>query len=310
MAIEDYYSLVRAVKAGQKHGLIAVVGDSVYSGCDFTANAMRSNARTGCFAKYFADNFLYAPSSDASFYLSQNVYNANTAGGSIVSVPAYDSRLSFGAGWEAGDTPGDLGVGGAAFSNNGTTNDLNFAPGVSFDRIQVWYGGYSGSPQYDLRINGTTSVGTLSMNQGTDNVYSQTFSVTAGTHTIQVRGNGTGGGFIYGIRVWTEASPKLHWVNASWWGATLQANALNTSVFSGVNTLSQLLAGAGVGNCATIFMIGGNDKAASRTEAQFKGDYTTLVNAALVYGHVFMFGQVWGNSGITESDANTTNSWV
>lgn len=147
----------------------------------------------------------------ASFFGDQNT--------ALIPVAAnvYDSRLALGTGWAADSTASGI-FGGRFFKSvAGPSGRLGFAPGVSFTKFRLWYPTLSGlNTAVTVYVDGTL-VDTFSQDGTTAFLYKD-YTVSAGTHTIEIGAGATGSAFVAGIETFDGATtPKL--LQGGWCGA-------------------------------------------------------------------------------------------
>lgn len=204
-SLASWVSVRSAVAAGTRKARLLCLGDSLTAGLNSTANGMGSNARSLSYPAQMS--FVGAPSHSDAFF-----GDANSAD-SATTVAQYDSRISLGAGWQA-DTTDSKSINGNLFVQASTAStSFAFAPALAFDNFTVWYEKFSGSPQYTVNIDGGSSLGTLAAN-GSPAIGSASFSVSLGTHTINVVANSTATGKIFGVEAWASTTPKIQIVQA------------------------------------------------------------------------------------------------
>lgn len=177
---------LKQVMAGTASLTIAAVGDSTSIGHGST-DAPTKNAYARVAARYSKATTLY----NASFG------TGGTTG---------DTRVTLGAGWARGSLNAIAGGGWKGTSGGGGT--LSFVPAASFDTLKVWWLRQSGAGSATVNVDGGSSLGTITGN-GATSVQSTTYTVTAGTHTVNIVGPTGGDLFIIGIETYTAATAAV-----------------------------------------------------------------------------------------------------
>lgn len=177
---------LKQVMAGTASLTIAAVGDSTSIGHAAT-DPPTKNAFARVAARYTKTNTLY----NASFG------TGGTTG---------DSRVTLGSGWARGSLNAIAGGGWKGTSGGGGT--LSFVPAASFDTLKVWYLRQSGAGSVTVNVDGGSSLGTIS-GSGSNAVLSTTYTVTAGTHTVNIVGPTGGDIYIIGVETYTAATAAI-----------------------------------------------------------------------------------------------------
>lgn len=193
------------VAAGTRRARLLALGDSLTAGLNSTGAGMGGNARSLSYPAQMA--FAAAPSHSDAFFGDSNAFSSGNT------LAQFDSRVALGAGWAA-DTIDTPSINGNLINQaSAVSTSFGFTPAGSFDTFTVWFEQFSGSPQYTVNIDGGSSLGTLAMNAAAA-IGSATFTVSAGTHTINVVSNGSAGGKIFGIEAWLSTAQKIQIVQA------------------------------------------------------------------------------------------------
>ncbi|MDB5847339.1 MAG: hypothetical protein JWP29_1091 [Rhodoferax sp.] len=196
---------------------IAFTGDSNLCG-DSAAGASSSiGARSLCFPFLIARALGWQT---GTIFGDQNMASASTA----TTPNQYDPRVVLGS----GVTVGAAGVtfGGRAFELAVASGFLSFTPTVAdglFDKVRFCFARTAtvSSASVDILIDGVV-VGNVSQVGANDTMYSPTYTVTKGSHLIQLRNNdGAQIARITGIETWdsTNGAPIL--LQGGWCGGKL-----------------------------------------------------------------------------------------
>lgn len=200
------------VRAATGRARVLLIGDSttVGAGAGTSGNTnlvgAQAKNRTNALAARLAS--LGIPTSANSFMCDSWVGHAS------VSLPNYDSRISLGTGWSIAS--GTTGLGGDLLTCT-STGTLAFTPTGQIDRIQLYYPTNNGLGSFSVNVDGGSSLGTFNQN-GTSSVTSQTFSVTKGSHTINVVGV-SGTTYVIGIVTWDSTTPAVDLITCGMWGS-------------------------------------------------------------------------------------------
>lgn len=270
--LAQWFSVRAAVAAGSRRARLVCVGDSLTAGCNSTANEMGSNARSGGFPLAMASAFHAAPAHADAWLADSNAANNGAT------LAQYDSRITLGSGWQSdtGDTP----TAGGYYAEQGsaTSSSLAFTPAGTLDTLTVWYAKYSGSPQYTVNVDGGSSLGTLAANAAAA-IGTATFSVSAGTHTINVVSNGTAAGKIFGVESWNSASPAIQVIAAGANGWTAGDWVQNNSQPWDPQPFLTFLAPD-----LTLICLGKNEQDQNISQTTFQTNLTSVVQTCLSAG--------------------------
>jgi hypothetical protein len=105
------------------------------------------------------------------------------------------------------------GIGGGFTAATSASGDLSFTPTVSFDRIVVYTATNGSNGTSTINVDGGSSLGSI-LTSRTQALGVHTFTVSAGTHAINITPPTGGTIFILGIEVYTNASPVVRVYNA------------------------------------------------------------------------------------------------
>lgn len=203
------------VRTGTARAKLLVVGDSTTVGAGAgTGGTTNLNAAfPRCFAARAATvlNQSFVPASFNSIWGSGGI-------ASIVSYSTYDTRTTFGTGW-AMSGGGTLGSNFIRFTSGGGIATFAFTPTASFDTITVYYYAAAGQGTFTTDIDGGASLGTTNTATGSG-ILSTSFTVAAGTHTININAQNNGSLFISGIIPSLSTTYGVDVVMAGHYGST------------------------------------------------------------------------------------------
>lgn len=208
-----------------------------------------------------------------------NTYYAPTTLGSTCLGTANDIWVR-GTGWA---TQGQTSLGGnTCFGSSGATGTLSLTLPDSFDTFTVWYIRLTGLGSVTVNVDGGASLGTINAN-GASAMLSQTFTVTAGTHTINFVGPTGGNFYVIGVDAYLSTSRKVALTNVGVSGTTaaVWSNAAG-------NAWSSAAAVQNYGADLTIISLGINDAGASSPASTYIANMTSLINAAKTNGDVLV----------------------
>ena len=278
------------VLSGTSHATIAAFGDSTTAGLTTVAGAnMPPNSWMRWLSALIAGKgipIVY----DARFGDAGAVASSTTAN-------LADTRVTLGSGWASS---GPFGIGGASFYNNSTTNALAIAIANSFDTIDLWYIRNSGLGTFTVDVDGGAAAATID-SSGATALLKTTISVAAGTHTINIKRNGTGGGvFIVGVSPYTSGTKSIKMINGGAANSRAQNWSPNTLTYDPVKQIISLAADLGFIN------LGINDARNGRTKAQYLADMQAIITGQLSVGDAVIMVPIPSDTAIitaqTQSD--------
>lgn len=264
------------VRAGSRRARLLVIGDSLTAGEQSTGAAMGNNAHSLSYPVQMAPLFLAAPAQQDSWFSNNNALSDGNT------LDQYDFRITLGSGWIA-DTSNPT-LAGYPIIGPASSAVLAFTPIDSFDNFTIWFETFPGSPQYTVNIGGS-SLGTLPMNAAAG-IGVANFSVSAGTHTINVVSSGAAGGKIFGCEAWLSTSPKIQVFTAggdSWTAGNWTQN--NGNAWDPL-AMAEFLAPD-----LTLVCLGKNEQAQGISQATFEANLRTLVLGLLAAGSPVV---IWG----------------
>lgn len=210
------------VRAGTGRCKLATVGDSTTAG--LLSNGTSTNIRPNSYPYVMAKRLMYQGAQIATI---DSTWGDAGAADSSSTLPTFDSRITFGSGWLTSGEPFSLG--GHVPANATTTNTYSFAPAGSFDTIDIYYIQNTGLATFTVNVDGGATAATIN-SAGSISVQKATITVAAGTHTINIQRNGTGGtAFIIGIDAYLSTAPKVAVWNMGSCSSTSGNWAANTS---------------------------------------------------------------------------------
>lgn len=269
-------SVMAAVKAGSRRARLLVVGDSLTAGEQSTGAAMGNNAHSLSYPVQMTPLFLAAPAHQDSWFSNNNALS------DFDTLDQYDFRITLGSGWIA-DTANPT-LAGYPIIGPASSAVLAFTPANSVDNFTIWFETFPGSPQYTVNIGGA-SIGTLPMNAAAG-IGVANFSVSAGTHTINIVSNGTAGGKIFGCEAWLSTSQQIQVFTAgadSWTAGNWVQN--NGNAFDPL-AMAEFLAPD-----LTLVCLGKNEQAQGISQTTFEANLRTLVAGLLNAGSPVV---IWG----------------
>ncbi len=178
---------------------LAIVGDSNVAGqgSGTGADGLVGAATTSLARRFMAKKGVRTD----SFFGEQNVTLANTG------LASYDPRITLGTGWVPDATVSQIFGGRHMKAAGGSAGKLRFTPAGAFSSFRVWYPTLAGlNTAVGIYVDGSL-VDTVSQDAAASLV-SKDYTVSAGTHYIEV-GVGSGGdAFVCGIETFDgSASP-------------------------------------------------------------------------------------------------------
>lgn len=214
------------VRAGTGRGRLLLVGDSTTmgggAGTSGQTNLVGAQANNRTMALAARLSALGVPTQTHSFMGDQ--YCGKTS----VTYAQYDPRLSLGTNWQELSSSNYEVLGGYMFRNTSTSGVLGFTPTAPIDHFTVYYLQNAGLGSATVNVDGGASLGTIN-EAGAAQITSQTFSVTRGSHQIQIVG-ATATFYLLGIVAWDSTIPAIDIITCGMWGAT-SADFANTANF-------------------------------------------------------------------------------
>lgn len=204
-----------------------------------------------------------------------------------------DPRISFGPGWTNG-----LGssLGGPMFTNTTTTADgVIFTPVGAFDRITVNFSRFSGGGLMDLLIDGA-SVGNVNTAGTPAQMIGQTFNVTLGVHTVEVR-RISGSDSFMGAKTWNSSALGIEFNGMGFTGSTVADWTDTASPRSPINALQTHAPKA------TFIMLGNNDVVAGVAPATYKTSKRSLIDVAKLSGDCVIISPQYVNTTLASQSA-------
>ena len=262
------------VRTATARAKLLVVGDSTTMGAGAgTGGATNLNAS-------FLRSFPTRMASVLNTTFVATNYNAIWGNqGCPITYATYDPRAVFGVGWgmSGGGTLGNTFI---SFTNGGGIATFAFTPALSFDRIDVWYYAAPGQGTFTTDVDGGASLGTTNTAIGTG-FLKTTFTVAAGTHTININAQNTGGLFISGIIPYLSTTSAVDVIPAGWFGAL--AGTINGSGSFGPLTALRALAP----DCTVINLTINDSNAATNIDV-YRNNMKSIINAAQESGDVVL----------------------
>lgn len=271
----NWRKAVANVRTGAGRGKLLFLGDSTTMGAGAgtggTAqlNAAFPRSLPARVASILSDTFV-----DASFESIWGSQAANT----YVTYSTYDTRTTFGSGW-AMSGGGTLGANFIRYTN-GSTSTFAFVPPGSFDTITIYYYRSSGQGSFTVDVDGGASLGTVNT-AGTTGFVSTSFTVAAGTHTINLNAQNNGSLFIAGIIPSLSTAPAIDVVSGAWYGAV-------AGTFNGSGSFGPLTALRALAPDCTVINLTINDSNAGTALDTYQTNMESIISAAQESGDVVL----------------------
>jgi len=273
---------IARVRAGTGRGKLLMVGDSTTSGTGSGSGG--TSMLNGAFAT--------APGRGVAALLAAVVATSDKSLIGDQGVPAilgataygtYDTRVVQGAGWNAAPT---VVVGGNAFRyQTGAASIFAFTPAGAFDNFKIWYIKQTPSGGFAVNVDGGASLGTVSTTGAGQTVGHSDFTVTRGTHTINLTASNDNQIIFLGIEVWDSTVPAIDIVQAGWHGSKIGGWAsvvASTTPWIPVNFIPTLAPDLTVINLTI------NDSNAPTALATYQAQMQVLITAAKTTGDVLL----------------------
>src|SRR5258708_37049629 len=233
--LPHWRNCVAKVRLGTARCKLMTRGDSTTSGAGAgTSGAInlvgaRINSYPAVLAKILAG---YVAINDNAILADQNVVAQG------VTYPQYDPRVTLGANW-ANSASGPA-LGGVLFHfTTGAVNNMTFTPPAAFDTFVLYYVRNVGHGTFTVNVDGGSSLGTVNA-AGSAAVLTQTFSVTKGTHTINIVPTNDAQFFIVMIVPQDSTTSAIDLYQAGMYGATSTTVNSTTTAWSPLSLLPTL----------------------------------------------------------------------
>lgn len=272
--LKNFRKSLAKTRAGLANTKVACLGDSTTQGAGSgtggtnLVNGSRARAYPARLTSILNKMLDVPVSGDTSF----------GTGATSSAIDLVDPRWVSGSSWTFGSTT----LGGGALLNSTTTSTLSFTPTGSFDRMDIWYFVSAGFGQFTVNVDGGATLLTIDT-AGTNNYTKTTISCAAGTHTINIARNGTGGNvFIAGITTYNSSQSCVQVSNMGIYGSTT-----STWIGSGIswNPLSALGIFA---PDLSIIKLTANDQQQAVAAATAQANIQTLITKAQLSGDVIL----------------------
>lgn len=272
-------------KARKDYAVCLFYGDSTTGGfgagttvgLNYNDNAYRSNA--GSQAAVLLNSRIQRATRDSVFGTSNAV-----AGGSGVTYPVFDPRVTFGAGWAAGDGAATFG-GGYFQATTTTAGTLDFQPERPFNRFIVFYPkASSGTTNLVVQVDGSAAGYAAISNNGASSVGSTSYTITgaAANHKISFTSpNAAVNAWVNGIICWDSENPGIIVCVAGAAGGTA-AQLASAGGFSTLEMMALVAPDLTIINCTI------NDQNGQPAAATYAANMAIIMDKALLSGDVIM----------------------
>lgn len=279
---------VANVRTGVGRGNLLFIGDSTTMGAGAGTGGSRNlnEAFPRSFPARVASvlNSTFVATSFNSIWGSQN---ANA----LVTYATYDTRTVFGTGW-AMLGGGTLGANFIRFTSGGGVATFAFTPTASFDTITIYYYAAAGQGTFTTDVDGGASLGTTNTATGSG-ILSTSFTVSAGTHTINLNAQNNGSLFISGIVPSLSTTPAIDVISAGWYGAI-------AGTYNGAGSFGPLTALRAMAPDCTVINLTINDSNDGTVLATYQTNLAAIITAAQESGDVvLMIGAPSGTAAAT-----------
>lgn len=259
------------VLAGTGNAVMAFAGDSTTAGLSSQGT----------------EKFSQAPSSVAAAILARSLCNTNLgssfgdgtrASGTNARFTQFDSRFVLGGAW---NTPGGFSTaGGSSFLNASDTATLAFTPVDPFDTIDIYSIVNTGYGTWTVNVDGGAALATVNDNNSPRVIKKTSVSCAAGTHTINIQRNGTGGAVVI-IGIATRLSSKKC---LEFWNLGSGSTRADQWASSAAGTIDMLPVLAGYAADLYWINVGINDWRTGLYTAAYDANLTTIVTACRAAG--------------------------
>jgi lysophospholipase L1-like esterase len=261
------------MRAGAGRVKILVLGDSTTAGdgSNNTSPGLRSTSYP---------SFLATQLAGASGLLVNTSSIFGSAGKtSVANMQSYNPLITaFPTGWALNAA---VTAGGAILANTTNTATMTYAPGVAFDRIDVWFYRTAANGTFTVDIGGA-ALATID-SSGANGLIKQTIATGAGAAVspVNIQRTGAGGGvYICAVHCYDSTKPAIDVWNAGYAASTTTHWNTATSVYSPRNAIAVLAPDL------TIIDLGINDRNGATTVEAYAANLQNICTVAKVSGDV------------------------
>ncbi|MBV9858747.1 MAG: hypothetical protein JO038_01375 [Alphaproteobacteria bacterium] len=224
--LKNWRKALARVRAGTGRATLLIEGDSTTSGAG--AGSSGTTDMVGARAKSVVPDLASILSkqyglavSDNSFIGDQGCYYV-----SGVALSAYDTRISYSSAFYLSSI-GTLGGYLIGYGNAGA-GTLSFTPAGAIDTIKILSvkNTGAGGGSFTVNVDGGSSLGTVTTT-GSGAVGADTFTVTKGTHTINMVASNNGGFYFLGIIAFDSTTPAVDIIGVGNWGSVVSQHVGN-----------------------------------------------------------------------------------
>lgn len=265
---------VRNMQAGGREARLLCIGDSVTQGYGAVSGGWTQNGRASAWPERLAAMMSGRglPASAAS------VAGAGAADGASGGYPAYDPRVTLGAGWGVNALTG---MGGKLFSGAASSTGVwSFQPDRPVDRFDLWAVTNTALGVLTVETDGAVRATVNTIKAASMEVTTVAFPETTGP--VSVRWASGGAVFIAGGVAWRSDVKRARVINAGWGGARIADWITTDQPYRAYGSIPAAAPDLSV-VCLTI-----NDWNAGTAAATYKAGLGTLVDRCLTTGDVLL----------------------
>ena len=265
---------VRTMQAGGREARLLCIGDSVTQGFGAVSGGWTPNARAGAWPERLAAllNGRGLPASAAS------VAGAGAADGASGGYPAYDPRVTLGAGWSVNALTG---MGGKLFSGAASSGGAwSFQPDGPVDRFDLWAVTNTALGVLTVETDGVVRATVNTTKAAGMEIATVAFPETSGP--VSVRWASGGAVFVAGGIAWRSDVKRARVVNAGWGGSRIADWTTTDQPYRAYGSLPVAAPDLTV-VCLTI-----NDWNAGVAAATYRTQLGLLVDRAAITGDVLL----------------------
>ena len=277
---------IARVRAGLGRGTVVIFGasESMGGGAGSGGTAELNGAQS---FSWPADLAAILGTSVPTSYNSLFCDNGATSNAGVA-YGTYDTRVTPGANWSVN---GASCMGGSMFKYTvGAANNFSFAPPKSFDTIKYWFFTATGNGTSTINVDGGASLGTI--NYGATNfvVTTNTYSVTAGTHTINIVPNNDASFQFLGLVTYLSTTPAIDIIDAANYGSQSGFYIANGPPWNPIPILNMMAPDL------VIYGMTNNDCAVPTPIATFTANIQTVITTQQSHGDIILTSEVPQNN--------------
>ena len=265
---------VRTMQAGGREARLLCIGDSVTQGFGAVSGGWTPNGRAGAWPERLA----VLMSGRGLPAWAASVAGAGTADAAAGGYPAYDPRVTLGAGWSVNALTG---MGGKLFSGAaGSGGGWSFQPDATADRFDLWAVTNTALGVLTVETDGVVRATIATTKAAGMEIATVAFPETGGP--VTVRWASGGAVFVAGGVAWRSDAKRARVINAGWGGSKVSDWITTDQPYRAYGALPVAAPDL------TVIGLTINDWNAGTAPATYKAQLGALVDRAAATGDVLL----------------------